>query len=105
MMTHCGVNVGDFSTVDLDEESRRLNRTIEPGDLESQMRDYLARVPGGEGEFLDVLPYLGLVRLQLRDVPVVDEDNDDAAQVCYGILAEKLTQPVLPRADPLLLAR
>jgi hypothetical protein len=93
MMTHCGVNLGDFSTVDLDEESRRLNRPVEPGDLESQMRDYLARVPGGEGEFLDVLPYLGLVRLQLRDVPVVDEEGDDAAQICYGILAEKLTNP------------
>ena len=57
------------------------------------MRDYLERVPGGEGEFLDVLPYLGLIRLQLRDVAVVDDDADDAAQVCYGILAEKLTHP------------
>ena len=68
MMTHCGVDLDDFSDVDLDEESRRLNRTVEPGDLEAQMRDYLARVPGGDGEFLDVLPYLGLIRLQLRDV-------------------------------------
>jgi hypothetical protein len=93
MMTHCGVNLDDFSSVDLDEESRRLNRPVDQGDLEAQMRDYLSRVPGGEGEFLDVLPYLGLVRLQLRDVAVVDDDSDDAAQICYGILAEKLTNP------------
>jgi hypothetical protein len=93
MMTHCGVDLGDFSGVDLDEESRRLNRPVDQADLNAQMRDYLERVPGGEGEFLDVLPYLGLIRLQLRDVAVVHEDSDDAAQVCYGILAEKLTHP------------
>jgi hypothetical protein len=90
MMTHCGVDLGDFSGVDLDEESRRLNRPVDQADLNAQMRDYLERVPGGEGDLFDVLPYLGLIRLQLRDVAVVD---DDAAQVCYGILAEKLTHP------------
>jgi hypothetical protein len=93
MMTHCGVNLGDFSRVDLNEESRRLDRTVDRGDLRAQMRDYLDRVPGGEGEFLDVLPYLGLIRLQLRDVAVVDDDDDEAAQVCFGILADKLTHP------------
>jgi hypothetical protein len=93
MMTHCGVDLEDFSGVDLDEESRRLNRPVDQADLEAQMRAYLEQVPGGEGEFLDVLPYLGLIRLQLRDVAVVDDDGDDEAQVCYGILAEKLTHP------------
>jgi hypothetical protein len=94
LMTHCGVDLDDFSDVDLDEESRRLNRTVEPGDLEDQMRDYLTRVPTGEGDFLDVLPYLGLIRLKLRDVAVVGlDDQDDAAEICYGILAEKLTHP------------
>jgi hypothetical protein len=93
MMTHCGVDLGDFRHVDLDEESRRLNRPVDQADLRAQMRSYLARVPGGEGELLDVLPYLGLIRLQLRDVAVVDDEGDDAAQVCFGILAEKLTHP------------
>jgi hypothetical protein len=93
MMTHCGVDLDDFSGVDLDEESRRLNRPVDEADLEAQMRAYLAQVPGGEGEFLDVLPYLGLIRLQLGDVAVVHEDRDDAAQICFGILAEKLTHP------------
>ena len=31
MMTHCGVDLGDFSGVDLDEESRRLNRPVDRG--------------------------------------------------------------------------
>jgi hypothetical protein len=58
------------------------------------MRQYLTLVAAGDGEFLDVLPYLGLIRLKLQDVPIVDsQDRDDAAQICFGILAEKLTNP------------
>jgi hypothetical protein len=94
LMVHCGVDLGDFSQVDLEEESRRLNRTVRPGDLEAELRDYLVRVAAGEGDFLDVLPYLGLIRLKLRDVPIVGgDDRDDAAEICFGILAEKLTNP------------
>ncbi len=95
LMTHCGVDLGDYSQVDLDEEGRRLNRQVEPGDLESEMRDYLMRIPTGDGEFLDVLPYLGLIRQQLGDVAVVGqgEGDDEAAGICYGIIAEKLTGP------------
>ena len=78
-----------------------------PGDLEAQMREYLVRVAAGEGEFLDVLPYLGLIRRQLGDVAIVGvgEDDDEATEICSGILAEKLDAPVLPRADRQLLAR
>jgi hypothetical protein len=95
MMLHCGVDLDDFHGVDLEEESRRLNRTVEPGDLEEEMRDYLARVARGDGEFIDVLPYLALVRLQLRDVPIVGsrKRDDEAAAICYGILSERLTNP------------
>lgn len=96
LMTHCGVDLTDFRHVDVDEESRRLGRAVDRDELEAQMRDYLDRVPRGDGEQLDVLPYLGLIRLQLRDVPIVggvDEDEDEAAEICFGILAEKLERP------------
>jgi hypothetical protein len=93
LMIHCGVDLGDFTNLDLDEESRRLNRPVQPGDLEAQLRDYLTQVSTGHGEFLDVLPYLGLIRLKLGDVPIVGSDGDDEAQICYGILAEKLANP------------
>lgn len=96
LMVHCGVkDLDDFSDVDLDEESRRLNRTVDRGDLEQQMRDYLVRVAAGEEEVLDVLPYLGLIRRQLGDVAIVGvgEGNDEVTQICSGILAEKLEQP------------
>jgi len=93
LMIHCGVDLGDFTNLDLDEESRRLNRPVQPGDIEAQLRDYLTQVSTGHGEFLDVLPYLGLIRLKLGDVPIVGSGGDDEAQICYGILAEKLANP------------
>jgi hypothetical protein len=94
LMVRCGVDLDDFTGVDLEEESRRLNRTVDRGDLEDEMRQYLTLVAAGDGDFLDVLPYLGLIRLKLQDVPILDsQDRDDAAQICFGILAEKLTNP------------
>ena len=93
LMIHCGVDLGDFTHLDLDEESRRLNRPVQPGDLEAQLGHYLTQVSTGHGEFLDVLPYLGLIRLKLGDVPIVGSGGDDEAQICYGILAEKLANP------------
>jgi hypothetical protein len=95
LMTHCGVDLDDFSQVDLDEESQRLNRTVTAAELEEQMRGYLTRVAAGDGEYLDVLPYLGLIRRQLGDVAIVgiDEDEGEAAEICSGILAEKLAHP------------
>jgi hypothetical protein len=95
LMIHCGVDLDDFSDVDFDEESGRLGRTVDRGDLEEQMRRYLDRVSSGEGEVLDVLPYLGLIRRQLGDVAIVGigEDQDEVTEICSGILAEKLTHP------------
>jgi hypothetical protein len=91
LMTHCGID-DDFSGVDLNEESRRQNRTVHPGDLEEQWRDYLTRIPAGD-EDLEVLPYLALIRFKLADVPIVGFGEDESARVCQGILAEKLVHP------------
>jgi hypothetical protein len=95
MMIHSGVDLDDFTDVDLDEESARLNRTVDRAELEEQMREYLVRVASGEGDALEVLPYLGLIRRQLGDVAIVGvgEDDDEVTEICSGILAEKLTHP------------
>ena len=95
LMVHTGVELDDFSQVNVEEESRRLNRTVDRAELEAQMREYLVRVAAGEGEFLDILPYYGLIRRQLGDVAIVGvgEDDDEATQICSGILAEKLEHP------------
>jgi hypothetical protein len=94
LMINCGVDQDVFEGLDLAAESRRLNRTVSQDDIEAQFRDYLVRVDTGRGDFLDVLPYLGLIRLQLRDVAIVGIDDEaDAAEACFGILAEKLARP------------
>lgn len=94
LMINCGVDQDVFEGLDLAAESRRLNRTVSQDDIEQQFRDYLVRVDTGRGDFLDVLPYLGLIRLQLRDVAIVGLDDEaDAAEACFGILAEKLARP------------
>ena len=58
------------------------------------MRHYLRRIAAGEGEFLEVVPYLALIHRQLGDVPIIglEREDEDAAGVCFGILAEKLEQ-------------
>ena len=41
-----------------------------------------------------MLPYLGLIRLSSATSPIVGGDDDDeAAEICHGILAERLTNP------------
>ncbi len=96
LMIHCGVDADGFNRLDLDleAESRRLQRAVQAGDLEAQWRSYLARIATGDGGYLDVLPYLELIRLKLRDVAVVGGDRrEDDAEVCFGILADKLANP------------
>jgi hypothetical protein len=91
LMTHAGVD-DDFSGVDLDDEGRRQNRTLLPGDLDAQWRAYLKRVTASDGTTLHVLPYLELIRRNLGDVPVV-RGSDESVLVCEGIIAERLTNP------------
>ncbi|MFI7065685.1 hypothetical protein ACIBL3_32135 [Kribbella sp. NPDC050124] len=96
LMLHCGVDADGFSRLklDLNEESRRLQRTVRPGDIEAQWREYLVRVATGDDSALEILPYLELIRAKLRDVDVVGFGRrNDEAEVCFGILADKLSNP------------
>jgi hypothetical protein len=100
MMVHCGADLADLDPdFDLTAESRRFSRTLDAGEIRRQWLDYLRgeRVQEGPGELIETLPYLGIIRMKLRDVPVVTtrevRDEDEAAAVCYGILAEKLSRP------------
>ena len=96
VMLHCGVEP-DFNAMDLAAESRRFNRTLEPGDIQRDWEDYLVRVYTGDDydEVIKVIPYLELIRLKLQDVPVtgLGLGSDDDAGACYGILADKLARP------------
>jgi hypothetical protein len=96
MMVNVRTDLGDFGRVDLAQESARLNRDLQPGDLEAEFRRYLVGTPTGDGGFLNVLPYLDLVRRALDGVPVLGDGRfADEASLAYGILAEKLTRPTL----------
>ena len=96
LMIHCGVDLDDFTR-------RRPGRGEPPAQPHggagrprgSRCATTSSRVAAGEGEFLDVLPYLGLIRLQLRDVADrrAATTTTRPPQICYGILAEKLTNP------------
>jgi hypothetical protein len=92
LMLNCRTDRGDFGGVDLAEESARLERTVDVIELEAEFRRLLVAVPDGAGDPLKVLPYLGLIRRKLGDVPVIEQD-DDHISLCFGILAEKLTHP------------
>jgi hypothetical protein len=95
MMLHCGVEP-DFAAMHLGAESRRFNRTLEPGDIQRYWEDYLVRVYSGDDydRAIEVIPYLELIRLKLQDVPLTGLGfPDDDAGACYGILAEKLARP------------
>ena len=96
MMVNCGVNLGaPDAEFDLATESRRFNRALEPGEIRRYWEDYLRGVHAGEGEpDIRTLPYLELIRMKLRGVPIVEAgDEDEPAAVCYGILADKLARP------------
>ena len=95
LMIHCGVDLDDFSGVDLGEESRRLNRTVQPGDLEAQMREYLVAVATGQGDDPGraAVPRSDPAAAARRRRSSGSDDDDEAAQVCHGIIAERLTNP------------
>jgi hypothetical protein len=100
MMIHCGADLADLDpNFDLNAESRRFNRTLQAGEISRYWLDYLRgeRVQEGPDEIIETLPYLAIIRMKLRDVPIVTtrevRGEDEAAAACYGIMAEKLTRP------------
>jgi hypothetical protein len=102
MTVKCGVHADEeifdrqmFAGMDLEEEGRRLNRTLKAGDLEQDWRDLLEPITGAPpGK--EALPYMALIRGKLKDVAIVNDDHDhEALMTCAGILRRKLTQPTM----------
>ncbi len=105
LMTHCGVYLQeeilriisaqilkDFPELSSDEYSEM--KSI-PGYGEEIIRvlkkpfwhEYLKKIMNGQD--LQTLPYLELIRAKLHDIPIKSKDAD----ICYGILQEKFTHP------------
>ena len=97
LMTHCGVELGDF-------ERRRPRRgeppaatgTVDAGrPRDGRCASYLTRVAGRRRRVprRAAVPRADPAPAPRRRVVGIDDDDDEAAGVCFGILAEKLEHP------------
>lgn len=97
VMVHCGVLSGALGDAASEELAYRDRRDLAPpfgGDLQQELEQYLVPVEGGSAGAL-TLPYLAVIRRKLPDIPIALNGHDHQADLCFGILQEKLTSPCL----------
>jgi hypothetical protein len=106
MMVNCGVSFdpAQFNNLRLDVAEREDRLGLDRGDTLSKLwNDYTVDLAsgdglepdvGGNGKFVETIPYLALVREKLPEVPLtVASDDRSEGELCYEILREKLTNP------------
>ncbi len=102
LMSRCGVKIDaldlnrgiggeDQVAVLLAENSRVAPNSVDQVALDRLWNAYT--LPSGAGE-PETLPYLKLIRLKLKDVPLKGDEANEASN-CFGILEEKLTRPCM----------
>jgi hypothetical protein len=97
VMVHCGVLAGTLGDAVSEELAYRDRRDLAPpsgGDLQQELEQYLVPVEGGSAGAL-TLPYLAVIRRKLPDIPIALNGHDHQADLCFGIIQEKLTSPCL----------
>ena len=97
VMVHCGVLSGVLGDALPEELAYRDRRDLAPpfgGDLQQELEQYLVPVEGGAPGAL-TLPYLAVIRRKLPDIPIALNGHDHQADLCFGIIQEKLTSPCL----------
>jgi hypothetical protein len=79
-----------------------VNLANSTGDLSG----YLRTVSDSTGEVLQIIPYLAIIRNKLSDIDFkstsfedalnnfIDDGNDGVADTCYGIISERIQQPI-----------
>lgn len=79
-----------------------VNLANSTGDLSG----YLRTVSDSTGEVLQIIPYLAIIRNKLSDIDFkstsfedalnnfIDDGNDGIADTCYGIISERIQQPI-----------
>lgn len=103
LMDNCGVDQNQLSLLDdlktlfaddptriFDENARVSPNLINDNRLDQLWNAYLVNTDNG----LKTIPYLQLIRLKLKDVPLKSQELEDATN-CFGILEEKLTRPCM----------
>jgi hypothetical protein len=105
LMTKCGVKLErsqlPFPPRDFDRnnESNRLNRNVDYEEVAKLWKELLSR-PDAAVNGQVTIPYLALIRRRLKEYGLVHypsqtSEEDKLAEVCQGLLLEKLTRPCL----------
>jgi hypothetical protein len=103
LMTKCGVKMrlSEFpfpqSELRRSEEINRLNRNVDLADVADLWNELLSRPDAAVNGHVTI-PYLALIRRRLKEYGLVhytpqSTEEDKLAEVCQGILLEKLTRP------------
>jgi hypothetical protein len=98
LMIQCGVynpnqSLEDYPTLKIIDEESRMQKHITQKVLEDWWSDYLDPISYSSGH-RKTLPYLDMIRIKLKDMPLNQADLEQASS-CYGIIEEKLTSPLL----------
>ena len=105
LMTKCGVKLErsqlPFPPRDFhrDDESSRFNRNVDYDDVADLWKELLSRPDAAINGHVTI-PYLALIRRRLKEYgfvhyPPHTSEEDKLAEVCQGLLLEKLTRPCL----------
>jgi hypothetical protein len=106
LMTKCGVQIIDPSQLPFPprdfhrhDESNRLNRNVDYDEVAELWKELLSR-PDAAVNGQVTIPYLALIRRRLKEYGLVHyrhqtPEEDKLAEVCQGLLLEKLTRPCL----------
>jgi hypothetical protein len=94
VMVNCGVLSAPFAFDPVNDNAYLDRRDIPAaGNLrDTLLQDYLQSVEGAA-----MLPYLAVIRRKLPDVPIIvpGSHHGDEAELCFGIIQERLTNPCL----------
>ena len=104
LMTKCGVKLERSQLpfpreLHHNDESDRLNRNVDYDDVAALWNELLSRPDAAVNGHVSI-PYLALIRRRLKEYGLVHyspntTEEDKLAEVCQGILLEKLTKPCL----------
>lgn len=92
VMVNCGVLRSPYAFDPVNDNAYLDRRDIPAtGSLEDTLvQDYLESVGGTK-----MLPYLAVIRRKLPDVPVLVPNQNEEAELCFGIIQDRLTNPCM----------
>jgi hypothetical protein len=96
VMVNCAVLENGLRNLPEDEVNyfdRRDLPVVKQGGIQTALNKYLEDVGGNPP--IKTLPYLAVIRRKLPDIPINFGSNDHSADLCFGLLQDKLRCPCL----------